>query len=265
MSYLLASLYAENLKIRKSKVLLFSLLGCIFISSMIGIIIFISMHPELFNNNSLLSTKATLFTIHYWNDYLSLILQMTVFMGFIFYGFLMSWVFGREYSDRTLKDLLALPVSRSTIITSKFIVTSFWSFILSLILFTSSLIVGKLINLQNWSSQIMLQVLFYYILASILAIIITTPVALVASIGKGYLAPIAFMIAVAVLSQFINSGLPGLDPYVPWILPAIVSQIGIPASSSLPALNIISYILFFGTSLIGIFGTMYWWSNTDQD
>jgi ABC-type transport system involved in multi-copper enzyme maturation permease subunit len=38
------------------------------------------------------------------------------------FAFVTSWVFGREYSDRTVKDLLALPAPRSSIVLSKFIV-----------------------------------------------------------------------------------------------------------------------------------------------
>ena len=33
--------------------------------------------------------------------------------GLFLFGFLFIWVFGREYSDRTAKDLLALPTARS--------------------------------------------------------------------------------------------------------------------------------------------------------
>jgi ABC-2 type transport system permease protein len=28
--------------------------------------------------------------------------------GLFVFGFIMSWIFGREYTDRTMKDLLAL-------------------------------------------------------------------------------------------------------------------------------------------------------------
>lgn len=264
MNNLSAPIYAENLKLRKSKVLFFSILGIFFISLMIGFFIFISNHPTLFNDTSLLSAKASAFAINDWEGFLTLMLQMIVFMGFIFYGFLTTYVFGREYSDRTLKDLLALPISRTSIILSKFIVVSIWSVIISIILFVSSILVGLLLNLDGWSTNLVLHVFYYYIIASILAILITTPVALVASIGRGYLAPFAYIIGVVVISQFINTGLPILDPYIPWIIPAIFSMSGMPTDSPVPALNIISPIIIIVTTIIGILGTINWWTYTDQ-
>lgn len=259
-----AAFNVESFKLRKSKILFFTIAACVLISVMIGFFIYISLHPELFNDNSLIGTKASLFAITTWQAYFTLMLQMIVFMGFILYGFLTIWVFGREYSDRTLKDLLALPISRTSILLSKFIVASIWSFILSMVLFICSILIGFAINLHGWSTDVAFHVLFYYTLASVLAILITAPVALVASIGKGYLAPFGYIITVTVLAQFINTGLPGLDPYVPWILPALVSQSGVPSTVPLPALNLLSYLIFFGTVLLGVFGTIYYWNYTDQ-
>ncbi|WP_235201635.1 ABC transporter permease [Paenibacillus sp. FSL H8-0457] len=37
-----------------------------------------------------------------------------------------SWTFGREYSDRTLKDLLVLPISRGKIAIAKYVAIIFW-------------------------------------------------------------------------------------------------------------------------------------------
>ncbi|MEV0143917.1 MULTISPECIES: ABC transporter permease [unclassified Nonomuraea] len=34
------------------------------------------------------------------------------------------WLFGREFSDHTAKDLLALPTSRTAIVAAKFVVAA---------------------------------------------------------------------------------------------------------------------------------------------
>ena len=258
------SLIAENLKIRRSKVLLFGILGCIFISFMIGFLMYLSMHPELTNSSSLIGTKASFFSETNWQSYFSLILQMVTALGLIIFGFLTSWAFGREYSDRTLTDLLALPTSRSSIVLSKFVIVSFWSFILSLILFISSVLAGMLVNIHGWSNGLVLHVFFVYILTAFMIILVTTPVALVASIGNGYLAPLAYIISAGILAQFINVGLPGLDPYIPWAIPAIFSTSEFLNGSTSPSLNILSYIILVGTFVFGIIGTIFWWDFTDQ-
>ena len=63
----------------------------------------------------MIGTKASLlrFGEPNWNNYLALLLQGISAIGLIGFGFITSWVFGREYSENTLKDILALPVSRS--------------------------------------------------------------------------------------------------------------------------------------------------------
>ena len=59
-----------------------------------------------------------------WQTYLGLLNQITAGAGLLGFALVTSWVFGREYSDRTVKDLLALPVSRSSIVVSKFILVA---------------------------------------------------------------------------------------------------------------------------------------------
>ena len=264
MKNIYISVLVENLKIRRSKVLPFAILASVFVSFMIGFLMYISLHPELSNSSSLLGTKASYFTETDWHSYFGLLLQMTSALGLVIFGFLTSFIFGREYSDRTLKDLLALPTPRSSIIMSKIIVVSFWSFIVSFVLFLSSILVGIIININDWSNELLIQVLAIYIITALLTIAVTTPVAFIASIGRGYLAPLAFIIATVMISQFINLGAPGLDPYVPWAIPVIFSTSELMSDSSFPPLTFLSYFIVIGTCLIGIIGTIYWWKYTDQ-
>jgi hypothetical protein len=49
------------------------------------------------------------------------------FGGIMIYGFVISWIFGREHSDKTVKDLLSLPTSRTKIINAEYIVYLLWS------------------------------------------------------------------------------------------------------------------------------------------
>ncbi|WP_394697887.1 ABC transporter permease [uncultured Methanomethylovorans sp.] len=48
--------------------------------------------------------------------------EIILTLGTIGFGIISSWIFGREYSDRVIQDLLALPVPRSTIVLSNFVV-----------------------------------------------------------------------------------------------------------------------------------------------
>ena len=95
----------------------------VFVSFMMGLIICIQIHPEISQKLGLIGTKASLlrFGEPNWKNYLALLLQGISAIGLIGFGFITSWVFGREYTENTLKDILALPVSRSTIVSLKII------------------------------------------------------------------------------------------------------------------------------------------------
>src|SRR5665811_47134 len=43
------------------------------------------------------------------------------------FAFLFAWLFGREFADRTVRDLVASPTSRSAIVIAKVAVGSAWS------------------------------------------------------------------------------------------------------------------------------------------
>ena len=60
-----------------------------------------------------------------------------------------TWVFGREFADGTLKDMLAVPVQRSSILMAKFIVTAAWSAALTLVILIFSLVMGAIIQLPG--------------------------------------------------------------------------------------------------------------------
>ncbi|MBC8390663.1 MAG: ABC transporter permease [Actinobacteria bacterium] len=50
--------------------------------------------------------------------------------GVIGFGFVTSWVFGREYSYRIIKNMLTLSISRYIIVLSKFIAAAIWCFLI---------------------------------------------------------------------------------------------------------------------------------------
>lgn len=64
------------------------------------------------------------------------------------------WIFGREFSEHTVKDLLALPTSRTAIMSAKFIIVTSWCLALTGYLFTLALAVGTLLRLPGWSVDV---------------------------------------------------------------------------------------------------------------
>jgi len=261
MKGLSVAIWAESLKVRRSAILWITLAVFAFIAIMIGLFVYLAQHPELIGNSAILSVKTSVLSVADWSAYFNLLQQMIAVLGMIGYGFVFSWVYGREYSDRTIKDLLALPVPRSTIVIAKLIIASIWCVLLTIILFVFGVISGKLVSMTGWSNVLLWNSCKIFSLTALLTIILSTPVAFFASAGRGYLVPIGYLILLMILTQFIVSAVPIVAPYLPWAVPALSSGAAGPESAH-P--GVISYLILIFTGIAGLIGTIAWWRYADQ-
>lgn len=259
MTSIWAAIRAEGLKVRKSRMLWLSVLAAVFMALMMGVLIVISNNPELAAKMGLLGTKSSALQFADWPAYIIILGEMISALGLIGYGFVISWTFGREYSDRTVKDLLALPFPRSYIVISKFLVVAVWSIMLSLILLIGMLLVGWLTGLPGGSNEVIMNGIVTYWITALLALLVSTPVAFFASYGRGYLPPLGFIIITMLVGQFCVAV--GAGAYFPWAIPGVYS---VAASAGGQPLGAISYILLVLTSIIGAILTYAWWRYADQ-
>src|SRR5690625_637275 len=258
MKYFSAVLLTELLKICKSKVVWITATAFTIAPLMAGFFMFVLKDPDLAKSSGLVGAKAQIAGEANWPSYLSLHAQMIAVGGIFVFGFVTSWIFGREYTDKTAKDLLALPYSRSIIVISKFSASFLTNMILSAYIVTLGFLIGWIVGLPGWSSQVATHGLYILLVVTILTIALSTPVAFLASYSNGYLAPLGFVIITLVLSQIIAAA--GFGEYFPWAIPALYS--GLVTGDYL--LNGTSLLILFITSSIGFFSTLYWWLFADQ-
>jgi len=255
------SLWVEILKIRKSSMFWATILVFIFVPVMMGLLMFVQIHPGISGKLGMIGNKATMlrFGEPNWQNYFTILVQGFAAVGVIGIGFVASWVFGREFSEHTIKDILVLPISRSDIVISKFIVVIIWSIILSIVYFIVGLLVGMLIKVPDWSNEIVLSNFSRYFVTSLLTIILSTPVAFLASYSRGYMLPMGFVILTLIVANF--TGIVGLGPYFPWAIPGLYGT-----ASGLEGLQlkIASYIILFSTGMLGFFGTLAIWRFAEQ-
>jgi len=256
-----AALSTEIIKTLKSRMLWITLLFFAFIAVIMGLLMLVAKHPEIAGNSAIISTKASLISEADWPTYMALLLQMALVLGTLGSGIVAIWIFGREYSERVIKDILALPVSRFNIVLSKSVVILIWSAFLLLILFVASIFTGLLVKLDGWSKQFFLESASTFSITSILSILLFTPVSLVTSISRGYLLPVGFIILMMILTQLVGVGLPLIMPYFPWAIPALISGIAGPGN---PEANIFSWIILGITVVICFAGTAAWWRYADH-
>ncbi len=107
MSHLILALRAERMKLRRSKILMVTLGLFVFIPLMMGLMMYVAQHPEMSAKLGLIGAKAQFFSENSWKGYLEIINQLIAVLGVIGFGFVTTWVFGREYMEHTLTDILA--------------------------------------------------------------------------------------------------------------------------------------------------------------
>src|SRR5215216_3750223 len=106
MSAFLAALWTETLKMRRSKVPLFTSIGFSFVALVDGLFMIIMKDPEAARKMGLISAKAQLLAgTADWPTFFSVLAQAVAVGGAILFAILAAWVFGREFSDRTVKEL----------------------------------------------------------------------------------------------------------------------------------------------------------------
>jgi ABC-2 type transport system permease protein len=261
MKGFIAALYVEMYKALKSKMLAGTIIFFVFIAFMLAFLMLIARHPEIAGNSQILSTKASFLGKSDWKGFFSLMLQMAMTLGLVGPAIVTIWVFGREYSDRVIKDLLALPVSRITIVIAKFVITFIWSLLLLTLLFVCGLIAGLVLHLDGWNSSLVMKSLGTYALGSLLTILLFPVITVVTCISRGYLLPVGITILLLISTQFLFMGMPSLAPYFPWAVPALASGV---AGPFVPKAGIVSYFILGFTSIIGIVATSAWWKHADQ-
>ena len=260
MSNFLAALWAETLKTRRSKVPLFTSIGFFILPLVGGLFMVILKDPEAARSMGLISTKAqiTVGTAD-WPAFFNMLLQGTAIGGAILFAIVTTWIFGREFSDHTVKELLAVPTSREATITAKYIVIAVWVFILTLVMFLIGLLVGALVSIPGWSGEL-LGSSFAGVLGSTLLNMLLLPyVALLASTGRGYLPPFGWTILMVALAQI--AIVMGWGDWFPWAVPGLFSGAAGPRAE---LLGVHSYVIVIFASIIGLIATYYWWRTADQ-
>ena len=260
MNNLLQATEVELLKARRSRVPVFTALALAMAPLAGGFFMIVMKDPALARRMGMISAKAQIVAGGAdWPTYMRLLAQAMAIGGFIVFSIVASWVFGREHSDHTFKDLLALPTPRTTIVLAKFAVCVMWGVLLALLVYGLGLVVGTLVGLPPTPPGVIVQGSLTIAGAAVLTMLLITPVAFFAGAGRGYLAPMGVAIFCVVLAQVVAAA--GWGEYFPWAIPALYAGMAGPEDAQLGA---ISYVIVVGTAVLGVEATLWWWERADH-
>jgi ABC-2 type transport system permease protein len=254
------AVWGETLKLRRSKIGPVSLLAALVIPLVLGLFMKVLVDPLWAERFGLVTLKAqAIGTSADWSGFFSMLTQAISVGGLMIFGVLGAWLFGREFSDGTMKDLLALPVGRSVVVGAKFLVLGFWCSALAIGVWAEAIAIGGLLGIPGWSGSLLFHAAGRFFAAAALTLVLCTTFGFAATAGRGYLAAVGTLFAVLFCAQILAAL--GLGPWFPFSVPALMS--GVAGSAGTP-IGPLSYLIVVATGAAAVGATMMWWHRVDQ-
>jgi ABC-2 type transport system permease protein len=260
MSLLWAAIGVELRKSWRSRVPWSIGIGFSLVPFVGGMFMLILKDPEAARRLGLLGTKAALVGgTADWPTYLGLVAQAMAIGGGVLFAFLAAWVFGREFADRTVRTLLAIPTPRWAIVVAKTVVVVAWGLVISAWVTVLGFGIGVAVSIPGWSAELAWSSLGTLAVIAVMAIGLQTTTAFVASAGRGYIPPLGWAVLTIAAAQIL--AVLGHGAVFPWAVPAIVSGAAGPDGEVATAA---SYLIVAVTVLVGLAATIAWWERADQ-
>ncbi len=193
-----------------------------------------------------------------WVGYLGAVDQIAAAAMFVGAGVVVAWMFGREHADRTFTALFALPVSRATVATAKFVVLLGWAVVLSALVavVTTGLGLATGVGTFTLATDGPGIVRLFAIALSTTSLALT--VGWAASAGRGYLPAIGALLLVLAAAQM--SVLFGTGGWFPFAVPGLLAVAG---SDAAPSLHPTQLVLVPLTAAAGVWATIRWWRHAE--
>jgi ABC-2 type transport system permease protein len=240
---------SEFLKLRRCKVTWVTLLANIFMIAALGGFMWIMLNPGMAGKLGLIGQKAS-FSFggegRDWAAFLTVAGEMSGIGGMLFCSIIFAYVFGREYAEGTAKNLLALPVSRGTLVAAKVLVAAAWFAALTLGAVAAAFAAGRILGLAGFSGALFGGYALKAAVLALMSLCAAMPVAWVAVATRGYFAPLGYAIATLMFASLF--GHTGWGPWCPW------SIIGIYSGASGPGTGLAlgSWIVLAATFALGL-------------
>lgn len=256
-----AALWAEMLKVRRSVVPWVTVAAFTVAGVVGGFFMFVLQDPDRARSLGLLGAKAQFAGgTADWAGYFAFTAQIAAVGGLLVFGLVVIWLFGREFSDGTAKDLLALPTSRTAVVAAKLLVALGWCLLLAAQLVVLSLLFGTLLGLPGWSADTVLRGVGTVFATTVLTVALTTTYGLAASLGRGYLAAVAAIFVSLFAAQVIAAL--GFGAWFPWSVPSLLSGVAGPDQAGPGPFSIAGVVVVGAAASVA---TVLWWEHADHN
>ena len=231
----------EFLKLKRSKIFLLSLIGAI----LPPLLMFIAVTS--FDEGQ---TFEALFA--------NVNMYMSAMFAVLIFAIIISYLFGREYNEHTLKTMLTIPVSRTKFLASKYVMFLVWIVILTVVTSISTLAFGFAAGLDGFSLKMFLDSFAQLLYANALLFLTFAPFVFVSLFITNM---VPAMIGGATLA-LVNLMVYGQNwaPFVPWVCPYLIASGEIAEYSTSIS---VSYGVILATFVIGLVISYIYFTRSD--
>lgn len=249
------ALRVESRKLRRSRVVLVASL----LQALLVPLLSLLLLQAAGNGAGVLAGKGEALVVgEGWDAYLGVLGQVAAAALFVGAGVVVAWVFGREHADGTFGALFSLPVSRGDIALAKLVAFVAWVLVVGVAVTGVAAVLGVAGGVDPASTLPPPAGLVRLLGVAGSTMLLTVPVALVASVGRGYLPAIGAVVvvlAVAQVSVFLGAG-----GWFPFAVPGLVAVAdGTTVVTPGPAQLALAGL----TVLVGAAATVAWWARAE--
>jgi len=189
-----------------------------------------------------------------WTAYLGMLSQILSVAAVLGAGLVVSWCFGREFSEQAVSGLFALPTSRATIAGAKFLVLSGWTLAMPALALLTAVVLAPVAGLHlpiDAEASLIIKVALVGLAGGLLAF----PLAFVATAARGHLPAVAALILIIVGTQILT--LVGVGGWFPYATVSLWSGMG--GSAAATQITPVQLLLVPMTGAIACAATIGWW------
>lgn len=205
----------EFLKLKRSAMPWVSLAVVLLAPCGIALFMWIVRNPQTAATLGLLGTKANLAGLDatwpaFWT-YLSLVVGGGG-MGLL--GFMLAYLFGREYADGTAKNMLALPVGRGWFAAAKLIVAATWWGVLVLAVIGEGMLLSHLLGLPGAPQGALAGAVGTAVTSAAISFLVSPLIAWVTVATRSAVGAVGFAFGTLLLGDLLSHT--GWAGWVPW-------------------------------------------------
>jgi ABC-2 type transport system permease protein len=250
-----AAYAVEALKLRRSRVVAVATVALLLVPALLARAFLIAAER---GGADPMNAKASLLLPGVgWAGYLGGLIQIYATAGVVGSGIVVGWCFGREYADRTVVSLYASATPRTSVARAKLVLLAAWSVAVGIGVAAAASVIGIASGLGLPGADDG-RVLGRLAALAVLSGLLSLPLALPASIGRGYLPAVGGLMVLVVAAQV--AMVAGAGTWWPWSVAAVWAM-GTDAGMEPVApvwLTVVPLVAALGAS-----ATVAWWRRAE--